>query len=130
MRPADRAWSASRSEVLPGDRLWNRATQGGGPRYPTLGIGPGDDNFSGPRADPNYLENKDILAFENYFNEPDATLGSAVWGSDQNPKSAAEYRKLWGVAPTLPGSSPGASPSGTGSVGESAGGSGSPASTG
>ena len=43
--------------------VWDRATYGGGPRYPTLGIGPGDDNFAG-NADPNYMLNKDILAFQ------------------------------------------------------------------
>jgi hypothetical protein len=44
--------------------VWNRASFGGGPRYPTLGIGPGDDAFGEPTAaDPNYLANKDILAF-------------------------------------------------------------------
>ncbi len=42
--------------------VWDRATYGGGPRYPTLGIGPGDDNFAG-NTDPNYMHNKDILAF-------------------------------------------------------------------
>ncbi len=43
--------------------VWNRAGYGGAPRYPTLGIGPGDDAFGGPAADPNYQLNKDILAF-------------------------------------------------------------------
>ena len=42
--------------------VWDRATYGGGPIYPTLGIGPGDDNFAG-NVDPNYMKNKDILAF-------------------------------------------------------------------
>jgi hypothetical protein len=42
--------------------VWNRAGYGGAPRYPTLGIGPGDDAFGGP-IDPNYQINKDILAF-------------------------------------------------------------------
>ena len=43
--------------------VWNRSGYGGAPRYPTLGIGPGDDAFGGPVADPNYQVNKDILAF-------------------------------------------------------------------
>ncbi|MHB9132643.1 MAG: hypothetical protein ACYDBB_16360 [Armatimonadota bacterium] len=42
--------------------VWNRSGFGGAPRYPTLGIGPGDDAFGGP-VDPNYQINKDILAF-------------------------------------------------------------------
>jgi len=41
--------------------VWNRSGFGGAPRYPTLGIGPGDDAFGGP-IDPNYQINKDILA--------------------------------------------------------------------
>jgi hypothetical protein len=49
-----------------------------------------------------FQQNKDILAFENYFNEPDASLGSAIWGQGvENPKSAAEYRKLWGAPAQL-----------------------------
>ncbi len=42
--------------------VWNRSAYGGGPRYPTLGIGPGDDVFGSGAADPNYQVNKDILA--------------------------------------------------------------------
>jgi len=49
-----------------------------------------------------FQQNKDILAYENYFNEMDSSLGSAVWDSNQNPRGAAEYRKLWGApAPNL-----------------------------
>jgi hypothetical protein len=48
-----------------------------------------------------FQQNKDILAFENYFNEPDDSLGSSIWDKVQNPKSAAEYKKLWGAAPSL-----------------------------
>ena len=43
--------------------VWNRSGYGGGVKFPTLGIGPGDDGFGGPAAAPNYLLNKDILAF-------------------------------------------------------------------
>ena len=48
-----------------------------------------------------FLQNKDILAYENYFNEPEDSLGSAIWDPGQNPKSAAEYQKLWGQKPHL-----------------------------
>jgi len=48
-----------------------------------------------------FQQNKDILAFENYFNEPDPSLGSSIWENVQNPASAAEYKKLWGAPPTL-----------------------------
>lgn len=46
-----------------------------------------------------FQQNKDILAFENYFNEPDEYLGSSLWGPVQHPAAAAEYRKLWGTPP-------------------------------
>jgi Glycosyl hydrolase family 26 len=48
-----------------------------------------------------FQQNKDILVFENYFNEPDDSLGSAIWEKVQNPRSAAEYKKLWGAPPAL-----------------------------
>jgi Glycosyl hydrolase family 26 len=47
-----------------------------------------------------FQQNKDILAYENYFNEPDDYLGSAI-DNGNNPKAAAEYRKLWGAEPAL-----------------------------
>jgi hypothetical protein len=43
-----------------------------------------------------FAANADGLAFENYFNEPDAYLGSSIWDQVQNPKASAEYRALWG----------------------------------
>ena len=48
-----------------------------------------------------FLQNKDVLAYENYFNEPDESLGSAIWDAPTNPLSAAEYKKLWGAPPHL-----------------------------
>lgn len=46
-----------------------------------------------------FQQNKDILAFENYFNEPEEYLGSSIWGPVQHAKGSAEYRKLWSAAP-------------------------------
>jgi hypothetical protein len=46
-----------------------------------------------------FQQNKDILAFENYFNEPDKYLGSSIWEPVQHPRSSEEYRKLWSAAP-------------------------------
>jgi hypothetical protein len=48
-----------------------------------------------------FLQNKDILLYENYFNEAADSLGSDIWDSGKNPKSAAEYKKLWGAPPHL-----------------------------
>jgi len=48
-----------------------------------------------------FLQNKDVLAYENYFNEQADSLGSGIWDPDQNPKAAEEYRKLWGQPANL-----------------------------
>jgi hypothetical protein len=37
----------------------------------------------------------DTLAFENYFNEPDSYLQSALWNPTQNPRAATRYAELW-----------------------------------
>jgi Glycosyl hydrolase family 26 len=50
-----------------------------------------------------FQQNKDILAYEDYFNESGTSLGSAIWDAGTNPKAAAEYKKLWGAAPSLAG---------------------------
>jgi hypothetical protein len=42
-----------------------------------------------------FSANRDVLAFENYFNEADTYLQSSIWGTVQNPKAAAEYSALW-----------------------------------
>ncbi len=42
-----------------------------------------------------FTANADLIAFENYFNEPETYLQSAIWGNVQNPLAAAEYAKLW-----------------------------------
>ena len=35
------------------------------------------------------------LAYEQYFNEPDAAIANGLWSSNQNPRSSDEYRSLW-----------------------------------
>ncbi|MFZ0160068.1 MAG: glycosyl hydrolase [Kineosporiaceae bacterium] len=54
-----------------------------------------------------FAANAKDIAFENYFNEPDATLGSSIWDQVQNPKSSMEYKKLWGLTarPATPSAS-------------------------
>lgn len=46
-----------------------------------------------------FAANSADLAFENYFNEPEAYIGSSIWDQVQNPRAAAEYRALWGARP-------------------------------
>ncbi len=43
-----------------------------------------------------FEQNKDILVFENYFNENASYIASSIWDPVQNPKSSAVYRQLWG----------------------------------
>ena len=42
-----------------------------------------------------FFQHRDVLAFENYFDEPDPYLGSSLFLEPQNPRSAAAYRELW-----------------------------------
>lgn len=57
--------------------------------------GSGDNPFFINAMHQLFLQEHDILAFENYFNEADPYLGSAVWDADQNPESARLYAALW-----------------------------------
>ncbi len=48
-----------------------------------------------------FVDNKDIMAAECYFNEPDAYIHNALWmdgNPSQNPQSASEYLQLFGAA--------------------------------
>jgi hypothetical protein len=47
------------------------------------------------------MANKAVLAFENYFNEPQDYLGSALWEPTMYPKSAEMYKSLWGQPANL-----------------------------
>jgi hypothetical protein len=53
-----------------------------------------------------FVANADVLLFEAYFDEPQAYIKSSLWGGDgpsQNPKSAAEYVRLWSARRYPPG---------------------------
>jgi hypothetical protein len=39
--------------------------------------------------------NRDVVAFESYFDEPSTYISSSIFGAAQNPQAAALYRKLW-----------------------------------
>jgi hypothetical protein len=57
--------------------------------------GAGDNPYFVRRMFAFFKANRDVLAFENYFDEPDDYLGSSLFQESQNPKSAAVYRELW-----------------------------------
>jgi hypothetical protein len=42
-----------------------------------------------------FYVNRRFLAFEDYFDEPNSYISSSISQGDQNPKAAAEYRRLW-----------------------------------
>ncbi len=39
--------------------------------------------------------NRDVMVFENYFNEPETSLASSLWNPVQNSRASAQYRALW-----------------------------------
>ena len=58
--------------------------------------GPGDNDFFVKRMFQYFSDNRDVLVYENYFNEPNSTIRSAIFETAENPRSAAAYRRLWG----------------------------------
>lgn len=58
--------------------------------------GYGDNPFFIQKMYAFFKANQDVLVFEDYFNEPDDYIQNAIWDVDQNPQSAAMYRKLFG----------------------------------
>ena len=43
-----------------------------------------------------FQQNKDVLVFEDYFNENASYIGASIWDPVQNPQSSAVYKQLWG----------------------------------
>lgn len=60
-----------------------------------LAHGAGDNPFFIRKMHDFFVANRDVLAFENYFDEPGTDLGSSLYLKAQNPRSAAVYRELW-----------------------------------
>ncbi len=58
--------------------------------------GPGDSPYFMSRIFRFFMDNRDVLVYENYFNEPDSYIASGLFNATNNPKSAAVYRQLWG----------------------------------
>jgi hypothetical protein len=57
--------------------------------------GVGDNPFFMRKMFAFFTANRDVLVYENYFNEPAAYISDALDGG-HNPQSAAVYRELWG----------------------------------
>ena len=75
--------------------------RGKGLSYPEWGIaspaegGAGDNPYFIGKMRTFFEANADILVLESYFSEPTTSLGNSIWEPDQNPRSSAEYARLW-----------------------------------
>ena len=61
--------------------------------------GPGDSPWFMARMFQFFMDNRDVLVYEDYFNEPLPYIASGLFDASNNPKSAAVYRRLWGRRP-------------------------------
>jgi hypothetical protein len=59
------------------------------------GDGGGDDAFYIKRMFQFFQDNKDVVAFECYFDEGDEYIANSLFNG-QNPEAAAVYKQLWG----------------------------------
>jgi hypothetical protein len=57
--------------------------------------GSGDNPYYIRRMFAFFYEQRDVLAFEAYFDEPGPSLGSSIFLEPQNPMAAEVYRELW-----------------------------------
>ncbi len=57
--------------------------------------GLGDNPFYLEKMRSFFEANADVLVLESYFSEPQTSLANSIWNPDQNPRSAAVYRRLW-----------------------------------
>ena len=57
--------------------------------------GTGDNPFFMKKMHEFFSDHRDLLAFENYFDEPGESLGSSLFLKPQNPRSASVYQNLW-----------------------------------
>jgi hypothetical protein len=84
--------------------------------------GSGDNPFFIAKMHEFFTANREALAFENYFDEPDEYLSSSLFQDpEQNPESAKLYRTLWSTTPRETPESPSSSPGVTGPSGMPAG---------
>jgi hypothetical protein len=62
---------------------------------PTNGNGGGDNPYYIEAMFQFFSNNKDVVAFECYFDEPAPYIGSSLYGTDLNPEASATYARLW-----------------------------------
>ncbi len=98
----DAAWKAAlrpRTGAGLADTADFARARGKGFAVPEWGLhgvyGTGDNPFFMTKMYGFFQAYKDVLVYENYFNEPDAYIRNAIWGGRQNPRSAEVYRRLW-----------------------------------
>jgi len=58
--------------------------------------GPGDSVYFMEKMHSLFVDNADVLVYENYFSEPNAYIKGDLFQTSQNPQSAAYYRQHWG----------------------------------
>lgn len=59
------------------------------------GNGGGDNPFYIAQMHSFFSNNRDVVAFECYFDEPDSYIANSLFGSRQNPNAAEKYAELW-----------------------------------
>lgn len=57
--------------------------------------GAGDNPYFITRMREFFEANTDVLVFESYFSEPDTDLANSIFDPVQQPRSSAEYARLW-----------------------------------
>jgi hypothetical protein len=62
---------------------------------PSNGDGGGDNPYYIEAMFRFFSKNKDVVAFECYFDEPASYIANSLYGTGQNPAASATYAKLW-----------------------------------
>jgi hypothetical protein len=62
---------------------------------PSNGNGGGDNPYYVEAMFHFFSKNKDVVAFECYFDEPAPYIANSLYGTGQNPAASATYAKLW-----------------------------------
>jgi hypothetical protein len=76
---------------------------GKGASFAEWGLAKRDGGNNGGGDNPYYIQsmfnfftvNSDVVVFECYFDEPASYIANSLYGTEQNPKSAATYTRLW-----------------------------------